>query len=60
VLGALARRLAPQGSVLLWLGGEDPELPPTLRPGRSLALSGSERRRILELRPRGASERVES
>jgi 16S rRNA (guanine527-N7)-methyltransferase len=60
VLGAIARRLAPQGSVLLWLGGEDPDLPLRLRPGRSLALPGSERRRILELRPREASERAES
>ena len=54
VLGAVAARLAPQGSVLLWLGGVDPELPPALRPGRSLALAGSERRRILELRLPGA------
>ncbi|HEX7198753.1 MAG TPA: RsmG family class I SAM-dependent methyltransferase, partial [Dongiaceae bacterium] len=53
VLAAVARRLAPQGTVLLWVGGEDPELPPTLQAGRSLGLAGSERRRILELRPAG-------
>jgi 16S rRNA (guanine(527)-N(7))-methyltransferase RsmG len=49
-LGALARRLAPQGSVLLWAGADDPPLPAGLRPGGSLPLEGSERRRILEVR----------
>ena len=61
VLGAIARRLAPQGSVLLWLGEDDPDLPPSLIVGRSLGLAGSERRRILELRPAEASlARVEA
>ena len=53
VLGALAERLAPDGRILLWVGEEDPALPAKLAPGRSVKLSGSERRRILELkRPR--------
>ena len=50
VLGALAERLGPDGRVLLWLGEEDPGLPATLAPGRSVKLPGSQRRRILELR----------
>lgn len=50
VLGALAERLEPDGRVLLWLGEEEPALPATLVPGRSLTLLGSQRRRILELR----------
>lgn len=50
VLGALAERLGPEGRVLLWLGEEDPELPATLAPARSVKLPGSQRRRILELR----------
>lgn len=53
VLGALAERLGPAGRVLLWLGEEDPELPATLAPGRSLNLPGSRRRRILELKRHG-------
>jgi 16S rRNA (guanine(527)-N(7))-methyltransferase RsmG len=59
VLGALAKRLSPQGSVLLWAGEADPDLPPDLAPGRSLMLAGSERRRILELRRRGAMAETE-
>lgn len=50
VLGALAGRLGPEGRVLLWLGEEDPALPATLAPGRSVRIPGSQRRRILELR----------
>jgi 16S rRNA (guanine(527)-N(7))-methyltransferase RsmG len=50
VLGALAERLGPAGRILLWLGEEDPALPATLAPGRSVNISGSQRRRILELR----------
>lgn len=49
VLGALAERLTPAGRVLLWVGEEDPALPATLAPGRSVKLPGSQRRRILEL-----------
>src|SRR5215218_9628710 len=50
VLGALAERLGPAGRILLWLGEEDPALPATLAPGRTINLPGSYRRRILELR----------
>ena len=49
VLDAFARRLTPGGSVLLWVGERDPELPPTLLPHASLRLIGGERRRILQL-----------
>jgi 16S rRNA (guanine527-N7)-methyltransferase len=51
VLGALAERLRPQGSMLLWVGEQDPELPPALRRLASLPLPGSDRRRILLLQP---------
>lgn len=50
VLGALAERLGPDGRILLWLGEEDPDLPPSLAPGDSVKIPGSERRRILEIR----------
>ena len=49
VLGALADRLGPAGRILLWVGEEDPALPATLAPGRSVKIPGSQRRRILEL-----------
>ena len=52
VFAALADRLTPQGRFLSWVGDADPELPPALVPGRSLALPGSRARRILEaIRP---------
>ncbi|MES1242496.1 MAG: RsmG family class I SAM-dependent methyltransferase [Acidobacteriota bacterium] len=50
VLGALAERLGPDGRVLLWVGEDDPPLPPTLEPGRSVRIPGSRSRRIVELR----------
>jgi 16S rRNA (guanine527-N7)-methyltransferase len=50
VLGALAERLSNDGCLLLWVGGEDPEIPPTLSAEGSVRLPGSERRRILRLR----------
>jgi len=50
VLGLLAGRLGPAGRILLWLGEEDPALPATLAPGRTVKIPGSQRRRILELR----------
>ena len=53
VLGALAEHLGPAGRILLWVGEEDPALPATLAPGRSVKLPGSERRRILELKRSG-------
>lgn len=49
-MGALAGRLRPGGSLLLWVGDELPELPDGLVPARSLQLAGSTRRRIVELR----------
>jgi 16S rRNA (guanine(527)-N(7))-methyltransferase RsmG len=55
VLGVLARRLAPEGRFLLWVGEKDPELPPDLEPAGSVPLEGSERRRILRLRRSPAS-----
>jgi 16S rRNA (guanine527-N7)-methyltransferase len=55
VLGALAERLEPEGRVLLWVGEDDPALPPNLAPGRSVRIPGSRSRRILELR-RAAAE----
>jgi len=49
VLDAFARRLTPGGSVLLWVGERDPELPSRLSPQTSLRLIGGDRRRILQL-----------
>lgn len=53
---ALAERLAPEGRILLWVGENDPDLPPDLVARGSVKLAGSERRRILALasRPPGA------
>jgi len=48
-LEALSRRLTPAGRILLWLGEEVPPLPRGLVPAREIALTGSERRRILEV-----------
>ena len=53
VLADLARRLTAEGSMLLWVGEHDPDLPRELRPHASLRLAGGERRRILQLRPAG-------
>jgi 16S rRNA (guanine527-N7)-methyltransferase len=50
VLGAFASRLGAEGRILLWVGEQDPDLPPELVPAGELRLEGSERRRILELR----------
>jgi 16S rRNA (guanine(527)-N(7))-methyltransferase RsmG len=51
VLGALARRLTPEGSMLLWIGELEPRLPPDLVTDSSLRLPGADRRRILQVRP---------
>lgn len=51
VLGALVRRLTPLGSVLLWVGASDPEVPPELSTHASLRVAGGDRRRIVQLRP---------
>lgn len=50
VLGALADRLTEHGRILMWVGGDDPGLPPRLSADASIRLEGSERRRILSLR----------
>jgi len=49
VLAALAGRLGADGRILLWVGEEDPELPPELSPSGSIKLAGSRMRRILQL-----------
>jgi len=49
VLGALADRLRPAGSLLLWAGGDLPDLPPGLAPAAEIRLAGSARRRIVEI-----------
>jgi 16S rRNA (guanine527-N7)-methyltransferase len=48
--GALARRLGAGGRILLWVGENDPELPPDFVACGGVKLAGSERRRILVLR----------
>lgn len=50
VLAALAGRLGADGRILLWVGEEDPELPPELSPSGGIKLAGSRMRRILQLR----------
>jgi len=49
VLAALAGRLGAGGRILLWIGEDEPELPPELAPGASIKLPGSRTRRILPL-----------
>lgn len=49
VLGALAERLGPDGRILLWIGEEDPDLPPELSPSGWIKLEGSAKRRILQV-----------
>jgi 16S rRNA G527 N7-methylase RsmG len=56
LLSALAERLADGGCLLLWVGGEDPGIPPSLAIDGSVRLPGSERRRILRLRRRAAEQ----
>jgi 16S rRNA (guanine527-N7)-methyltransferase len=53
VLKAFASRLTPVGSMLLWVGEREPELPQELLPHTRLRLPG-ERRRILQLVPAGS------
>jgi hypothetical protein len=45
----LARRLAPGGRLLLWVGGETPPVPDGFANRADVALAGSERRRLLVL-----------
>ncbi|HSS77102.1 MAG TPA: RsmG family class I SAM-dependent methyltransferase [Thermoanaerobaculia bacterium] len=47
---ALARRLGAGGRILLWVGENDPDLPPDLVACGGVKLAGSDRRRILVLR----------
>ena len=49
VLAALAERLGADGRILLWVGEEDPDLPPELSPSGSIKLEGSRTRRIVQL-----------
>jgi len=49
-LAALLDRLAPAGALLWWRGAEPAELPAGWVMTRQLALSGSERRRVVEVR----------
>lgn len=51
-LVALLGRLGREGAILWWRGGEDPELPGGWEVTRQMALSGSESRRIVEVRHR--------
>lgn len=51
VLEALGERLAEGGRILLWVGAEPPELPPSLAVAGIVPLAGSASRRILDLRP---------
>jgi 16S rRNA (guanine527-N7)-methyltransferase len=54
VLKAFARRLTPEGSMLLWIGEREPILPPELRPRAIVHLAGGEKRRILQLQATAA------
>jgi hypothetical protein len=49
-LTALLTRLADNGSVLLWVGAEDPKLPETMRIAREIRIEGASHRRVLEIR----------
>ena len=49
-LTALLGRLAPAGVLLWWRGGEAPDLPAGWAVTREVALPGSERRRVVEVR----------
>jgi 16S rRNA (guanine527-N7)-methyltransferase len=49
LLAALAARLENGGCILLWVGEDDPDLPPELSPSGCIKLPGSRTRRILRL-----------
>ncbi len=51
VLAALAERLTPAGRVLMWVGDDEPLLPTGLRKAGEIKLEGSDKRRVLALRP---------
>ncbi len=52
VMGALCARLSRSGALLWWRGEGPPELPAGFAVERAVALPGSERRRIVEVRRR--------
>ncbi len=49
LLASVAGRVAPDGVFLLWVGRGDPPVPPGWGRRRSVAIPGSEARRIIEL-----------
>lgn len=49
LLAALAGRLETGGRILLWVGEDDPDLPPELKPSGGIKLPGSRTRRVLQL-----------
>lgn len=49
-LAALLGRLSPGGAILWWRGADAPDLPAGWTIARQLALAGSERRRVVEIR----------
>jgi 16S rRNA (guanine(527)-N(7))-methyltransferase RsmG len=51
VFAALAGRLSAAGRVLMWVGEDDPPLPAGLHQAGEIRLEGSDRRRVLALRP---------
>jgi 16S rRNA (guanine527-N7)-methyltransferase len=56
-LALLAPRLGAQGRLLLWQGGAQPELPPSLRVIRELPLADSRQRRIVQVQGMNATTR---
>jgi 16S rRNA (guanine527-N7)-methyltransferase len=54
VWSALASRLLPDATVLLWCGEHDPDLPAEFEAGRARRLAGSRARFLREVRLRGA------
>lgn len=51
VLAAFAERLSATGRLLMWVGDADPQLPNGLHKAGEIRLTGSDRRRVLALRP---------
>jgi 16S rRNA (guanine527-N7)-methyltransferase len=60
VLAALADRLETGGRILLWVGEDDPDLPPGLSPSGCIKLPGSRTRRILQLQPSPAGSPIDT
>jgi 16S rRNA G527 N7-methylase RsmG len=55
IVRALAPRLAPDASLLVWSGASPPDLPASFEPNRSHLLPGSHDRHLREFRWRGAA-----